>query len=68
MRDTMLTEFASRQNTVRRFLEEYRSWICLPAILMAVKRTSTEPADLKIRDWHPALLRATRALQVQMDL
>src|SRR5271169_1115684 len=28
MRDTMLTEFASRQTTVRRFLEEYRSWIC----------------------------------------
>jgi hypothetical protein len=27
MRDTMLTEFASRQTTVRRFLEEYRSWI-----------------------------------------
>ena len=28
MRDTMLTEFASRQTTVRRFLEEYRSWMC----------------------------------------
>jgi len=28
MRDTMLTELASRQTTVRRFLEEYRSWIC----------------------------------------
>jgi hypothetical protein len=27
MRDTMLTEFASRQTTIRRFLEEYRSWI-----------------------------------------
>ena len=27
MRDTMLTEFASRQTTVRRFLKEYRSWI-----------------------------------------
>jgi ATPase family associated with various cellular activities (AAA) len=27
MRKTMLTEFASRQTTVRRFLEEYRSWI-----------------------------------------
>ncbi len=23
----MLTEFASRQTTIRRFLEEYRSWI-----------------------------------------
>jgi len=28
MRDTMLTEFASRQATVRRFLDEYRSWMC----------------------------------------
>jgi hypothetical protein len=28
MRETMLTEFASPQDTVRRFLEEYRSWIC----------------------------------------
>jgi hypothetical protein len=28
MRDSMLTEFASRQTTVRRFLEEYRLWIC----------------------------------------
>jgi len=28
MRDTMLTELASRQTMVRRFLEEYRSWIC----------------------------------------
>jgi hypothetical protein len=28
MRETMLTEFASRQTTVRRFLDEYRSWIC----------------------------------------
>src|SRR5271156_4426748 len=28
MRETMLTEFASRQTTVRQFLEEYRSWIC----------------------------------------
>ena len=27
MRDTMLTELASRQTTVRRYLEEYRSWI-----------------------------------------
>ena len=28
MRDTMLTELASRQTTVRRYLEEYHSWIC----------------------------------------
>jgi hypothetical protein len=28
MRETMLTEYASRQTTVRQFLEEYRSWIC----------------------------------------
>jgi hypothetical protein len=27
MRETMLTEFASRQATVRRFLNEYQSWI-----------------------------------------
>jgi len=68
IRATLLTAFASCQTTVRRFLDEYRSWICLPGILMAVKRMSTEPTDLKIRDWPPALLRATRALQVQMDL
>jgi hypothetical protein len=28
MRETMLTEFASRETTVRRYLDEYRSWIC----------------------------------------
>jgi hypothetical protein len=28
MKETMLTEFASRQTIVRRFLDEYRSWIC----------------------------------------
>jgi hypothetical protein len=27
MRETMLTEFASRETTVRRFLHDYRSWI-----------------------------------------
>ncbi len=28
MRETMLTEFASRQTMVRRFLDEHRTWIC----------------------------------------
>lgn len=28
MRETMPTEFASRQATVRRFLDEFRPWIC----------------------------------------
>jgi hypothetical protein len=28
MRDTILTEIASRQTAVRRFMDEYRSWIC----------------------------------------
>ena len=28
MRETMHTEFASRQTTVRRYLDEFRPWIC----------------------------------------
>ena len=28
MRETMLTGFASRETTVHRYLDKYRSWIC----------------------------------------
>ena len=28
MRETNLTEFATRQTRIRRFLDDYRSWIC----------------------------------------